>query len=289
MASLYEHVARGALWARGYKSRYVPTPVGQVHAFEGRGRGTLADVALIHGFCAAGLHYAPLLRHVAPHVAKVIIPDMPAHGFSDAPRGPVTSETMKQGLFSALDACLDRPTVLFGNSLGGYASIHYALQRPERVRALVLCSPAGAHIDDATFDALVTLFKMKKHEDALRFLDLLFHARPPLRHLLAWMVRRKVSQREIRDLITAIEQNRALMLKPEQLAELKMPLLLLWGRSERILSGDQLEFFRRHLPPHVTIEEPEGFGHTPFLERPHAVSRILLRFLEQIASPSFAS
>jgi hypothetical protein len=51
----------------------------------------------------------------------------------------------------------------------------------------------------------------------------------------------------------------------------------------------QIEFFRQHLPPHARIEEPEGFGHTPFLEHPGRVASDILSFAAEVGSGGGAS
>ena len=60
---------------------------------------------------------------------------------------------------------------------------------------------------------------------------------------------------------------------------LPMPILLLWGRSDRILPREHLEFYRGSLPAHAVIEEPEGFGHSPYLDDAAALSERMARFI----------
>ena len=47
-----------------------------------------------------------------------------------------------------------------------------------------------------------------------------------------------------------------------------MPVLLLWGESEKLLPAERLDYFRAHLPPHAEIHVVERFGHVPQVERP---------------------
>ncbi|MBP6832619.1 MAG: alpha/beta hydrolase, partial [Deltaproteobacteria bacterium] len=65
---------------------------------------------------------------------------------------------------------------------------------------------------------------------------------------------------------------------PDQLALLSMPILLLWGRSERLLPASALAWFRQHLPPQTVIEEPAGFGHAPQLEQPERLAARVVAF-----------
>jgi pimeloyl-ACP methyl ester carboxylesterase len=265
---------------QGYRSRSLSTSVGEVHVLEAEGRGPLPTLVLLHGFSSAGVHYFPLLHLLRRRVRRIVLPDLPAHGFSSTPRGGVRGETLLGGLTEALDRVIDEPAILFGNSLGGVAAIRYALARPERVRGLILCSPTGAAMDEAEIARFSELFRIDSHGDALEFVDRVMSKSGPMRQLLAWGLRRKFQNPEMRELIASITP--ADMLDPAELRTLRPPTLLLWGREERLLPSSQLEFFRKNLPPSARIEEPFGVGHTPYLEDPARLARDILRFAEEV-------
>src|SRR5262249_57925854 len=63
-----------------------------------------------------------------------------------------------QALGSALRE-LDEPAVLIGNSLGGALCLHAASVAPERVRAVVGLSPAGAPLLDAERESVRDAFR----------------------------------------------------------------------------------------------------------------------------------
>jgi pimeloyl-ACP methyl ester carboxylesterase len=42
---------------------------------------------------------------------------------------------------------------------------------------------------------------------------------------------------------------------------------MLWGKADRIQPALQREFYRRHLPAHALVEEPDDYTHCPYLER----------------------
>jgi pimeloyl-ACP methyl ester carboxylesterase len=171
---------------------------------------------------------------------------------------------------------IDEPAIFFGSSLGGAMALKYAIQKPERVRALVLVSPAGARITEDEQRELVGAFQIADRHDARRFLTRLYHRPPWFLPLIAHEfpdVLRTPAVREILETATAEDAPR-----PEELASLAMPILLLWGRSERLLPASALAYFRDHLPKHAVIEEPEGFGHTPQLEAPKRVAARLVAF-----------
>jgi len=279
LLALTNHLARTSLQLDGYRSRQVHTSAGRVHVLDARGRGHLPPVVLLHGISSAGVHFLPLLYRLRGRVRRLIVPDLPAHGFSERP-SVVRPEALKDALVEAMDAVIDEPAVLFGNSMGGIAAVHYALARPERVRGLILCSPSGAAMDDAELRRFVGTFALDSHDAALQFVDRLFSRRNPMRHLFAWGVRRQFQSPEVRSLLSTTSP--ADLLTPEQLSSLRMPVLLLWGRDERILPRHHLDFFRQHLPQHARVEEPEGFGHAPHLDDADAVARRILAFTAEV-------
>jgi pimeloyl-ACP methyl ester carboxylesterase len=279
LLALTNRLARTSLQLAGYRSHRVRTSVGGVHVLDARGHGHLPPVVLLHGISSAAVHFLPLLYRLRGRVRRLIAPDLPAHGFSDRP-AEMSAATLRDALVEALDAVIDEPAIFFGNSMGGVAAVHYALARPEKVRGLILCSPGGAMMDADELQRFVGTFALDTHDAALQFVDRLFSRRNRMRHLFAWGVRRQFENPDVRALLDGTSPGD--LLTPEQLSALRMPLLLLWGRDERILPRQHLEFFRRHLPEHARLEEPEGFGHAPYLDDVDGVARRILAFTSDV-------
>lgn len=280
MAAPADRVARAALHLRGYKSRHITTRGGRVHLLDAVGHGDLPPMLFLHGLGSAGVHFRPFLHKMRPHVRRLIVPDIPAHGFSDIPSAGPNMGTLGDGLLDALDRVLDEPVIVYGNSMGGFAAIRFALSRPDKVRALVLCSPGGAAMDQDGLDALLSLFRPLSHADALAFVDRLLTKRGRLRHLFALGARRRFTQDSLQDLIASIQLDE--LLERDQLQSLDAPILFMWGQEEKILPERSLAFFREHLPPHAKIIRPARFGHSPHLEYPTLLSNTVLEFLRAI-------
>jgi pimeloyl-ACP methyl ester carboxylesterase len=64
----------------------------------------------------------------------------------------------------------------------------------------------------------------------------------------------------------------------DALARLTVPILFVWGKSERFLPRSHLTWFRENLPAHAVIEEPEGIGHVP----PARIASRILRFAREL-------
>jgi pimeloyl-ACP methyl ester carboxylesterase len=107
----------------------------------------------------------------------------------------------------------------------------------------------------------------------------LFHRPPWLMMLLADMVRGIYSTPAVRALSADALATRE-YLKPEMLEALAMPVLFVWGGSEKLLPHQSLDFFRSHLPGHARVRVVEGFGHIPHVERPDELLSELVRFAD---------
>ena len=145
--------------------RWVDTPLGPVHTYDVAGGGSLAPVVLLHGLGASATPFAPMMGRLQPYVRRLVAPDYPGHGFSGEAAGAVTPEALFEAMTAALDALLVEPAVLVGNSLGGAFAMHYAISRPDRVRALVLLSPGGARFTPAEWTAFVASLDMKSRAE----------------------------------------------------------------------------------------------------------------------------
>lgn len=258
--------------------RWVDTPLGPVHTYDVAGRGSLAPMMLLHGLGASATPFGPMMSRLQPHVRRLVAPDYPGHGFSGEAAGVVTPGALFEAMTTALDALLVEPTVLVGNSLGGAVAMHYATSRPGRVRALVLLSPAGASFTREEWGAFVASIDMRSRADALAFLSLVYHRVPRAARLVAHEIpAATMKRRAVREIIDGVSIDGIDV--SGALSRLEVPVLLVWGKSERFLPRSHLAWFREKLPRHAVVEEPEGIGHVP----PARIAERILRFARELA------
>lgn len=278
-----ERLGRAALGRRGVVSRDVDTPLGRVHAYQVQGRGSsegrgeLAPMCILHGYGSAATAFGPLILRLARHARSVVAPELPGHGFSEVPGARLDTEGLFAAMRHALDELLPEPSIVLGNSLGGAVALRYAIERPERVKALVLVSPAGAPMEDAELAALKAGFDFATRRDAHGFLQRIYERPPWFLPLIAGDLRKHFRQRHLRDFMESAEAADAI--GAEEVSGLTMPILFVWGKSERILPPSGLAFFRRALPAHARIVEPEGFAHCPHIDDPARLTDLVVEFL----------
>lgn len=267
-----DRAAIALLRLQGVTSRTVPTPAGAVHVLDAPGSGPLPPLVLLHGLGSAAADHAPLLGPLRRHFGRIVAPDLPGHGASPAPAGGMRGEVLQDALSEALDRVCPEPAVVFGNSLGGLAALRWAIARPDRVRALILASPAGAP-DGMT--QLVDGFRFRSHRDAAAFVRRVHARPPPWTPLLAVGVRARFGRPAVRALIDGASTGD--LVDPVALRGLSVPILLLWGKQERILPDSHRAFFERHLPQ-ARVERPDGWGHAPMLDAPADLAARIVAF-----------
>jgi len=115
-------------------------------------------LVLLHGASGSWTHW---IRNVLPLAAwfRVLVPDMPGYGDSDAPPEPHTADGLADLVASGVNALLPPPTALdlAGFSLGGIIAGLVAARLGRRLRTLVLLGTGGLALGGAPTRPLVRI------------------------------------------------------------------------------------------------------------------------------------
>lgn len=128
------------------QSKFVKTtgPVKNVHYLEmGKGK----PLIMIHGGGSHASEWINIMKPLAEHFHLYAV-DRPGHGLTDPfnYRGVVYRKVAISFVRSFMDALGLEKTFLMGNSMGGYFSIVFTMEHPERVEKLLLIgAPAGVN------------------------------------------------------------------------------------------------------------------------------------------------
>lgn len=272
-----DRLTRRALLLRGARSELRTVGAHRVHTYRVPGDGSGPPVVFLHGLGASANSFALVLPPMAKGFGDVWALDLPGNGFSPMPDGGPLSVREHVAVFQTfLRDVVRAPAFLVGNSLGGAMSLFVATESAELVRALALLAPAGARMSEARIAALKQSFAVRSEADARAMTRRLF-ARPPLPFLLvAGEMRVLFENPAVLRIISEVSAADAL--EGARLRALSMPTLLVWGREEKLLPYEALDYFRAHLPKHAVIREEAGLGHMPQLEHPRRTLAILRGF-----------
>ncbi len=282
MPTLFDRLGRWNFQRSGATSAFHGDDGDRVHYYTveaeaSDGPAPTMEAALLHGVGSAASAFAPIVKHLRPRFRRIVIPEAPAHGFSDRGAQALEAESLYQRMKAFLDDALTGPFVLYGNSLGGGAAVRYASEHPDRVAALVLLSPAGAAVEPTAFDELKSKFEFASNTEAHAFLQKLFHEPPWYLRLVAGDLKRRLARPELRHFFEAATVDD--LLTPEQLKPLTMPVLFMWGGAEQVLPPQHLQWYREHLPESAAVVEPANYGHSAYVEYPEDVAKRMLAFL----------
>lgn len=95
----------------------------------------MQHLLLLHGALGAGAQF-DALKAILPQHLPVHAPDLPGHG-SRAPEEIFSLEMFSNALLQYLDEHKIESAAIFGYSMGGYAALHLAMSRPERIQSIV--------------------------------------------------------------------------------------------------------------------------------------------------------
>ena len=116
--------------------------------YGGEGR----PIVLLHGLGGVHLNWMRLAPELARH-GRVLVPDLPGFGGSPPLPERTSVSSLENAVCRFLDAVAPGAVTLGGNSLGGVLSLLVAAKQPDRVRRLMLFSPAVPHAYFEPFDA----------------------------------------------------------------------------------------------------------------------------------------
>ena len=278
---MIERAVRRVLGVLGVPHRYVETPVARHHVYDGRGAGPLAPIVFLPGLSDSAASIAPVVLAIRRRARRVVVVEPAGHGLREQAHGEYTVERHLESTAAVLDAVLDEPAVLVGNSLGGADALRYAIARPSRVRGVFVTSPAGAVVGPEAIAEIRRAFQMRTVADARAFVDRVVARPSPLGPAFARVMLARAASRSIGDLVRSFGDHHAI--EPTELARLDVPVRLIWGRDEKLLPAAALEYFRAHLPACATIAEPAGVGHCPHLDDPARLARLIAAFTRQVA------
>ena len=247
-----------------------------------RGEGAESTI-LIHGF-GGDLNTWMFNHEALASGHSVYALDLPGHGSSSKQVGDGSLEGLAKVLEGFIDSVGAKKVHLAGHSMGGAVAAIFALNHPERCLSLTLIASAGLgpEIDGEYIRGFVSAARRNELRPQLE--KLFADPRLITRQLVDDTLKYKRLDGVEPALRTIASQfcpsDRQSLILREQLIELKMPVLVLWGSEDRILPVSHA----LNLPQHIRTEILQGQGHMVQMEAASTVNAVLRSFWEARAS-----
>lgn len=239
--------------------------------------GNGEPLVLLHGLFGALSNFEKLIAYFRQH-NKVIVPLLPLLEMD-------ILHTSVGGLAKYVHRFLEardyKRVNLMGNSLGGHVALVHTLKHPERIRSLILTGSSGL-FENGMGDSYPKRgdYEYIKKKTELTFYD------------------PKTATKELVDEVYSITNNRIKAIKiialaksairnnlGEELNQIKVPTLLVWGNNDTITPPFVGQEFHK-LIPNSELYFVDKCGHAPMMEVPDEFNAILHKFLKKLNEPA---
>lgn len=258
------------------------------------GERPAGTIVFVHGLGANLTHF----EYVAPPLEedgyRVCGLDLPGFGVSGKPHREYTIEYLSGALLALLDHLGVDRAIACGHSLGGLVCADAALRAPERIERLVLISSAGLFKMPLPMRmAARTIMRQgllapALERNARRLLDLVFSEKNERTERFIEQSTTRPDARFVVDLARVMASakrdltSRHLL---DQVGELKLPTLVIWGGRDRLLPFTQVPRWASRLPD-GELEVIERCGHMSIIEDPERVLTSMRAFLRRSSTSS---
>ncbi|MFN8637545.1 MAG: alpha/beta hydrolase [Chloroflexota bacterium] len=248
--------------------------------------GSGPPVLLLHGPTTYEPN-APFLQRLAEHV-EIVAPSHPGFGASGRPDDFDTVYDLVRLYEAVLDSLPHEKVTLIGCSFGGWLAAELAVTSSHRLARLILVDPVGIKVGGREERDIVHVFNTAPAELARRAWHDPARQQPGVLGL-GWQL--QLDAMSDQQIVVAARGWDALCLyawRPhlynprlkQWLHRIRVPTLLLWGESDRIVSPDYGRAYGALIPGSRFETIPEA-GHHPELECPEAFVERVIRFVKE--------
>jgi pimeloyl-ACP methyl ester carboxylesterase len=237
------------------------------HTVRGAGEPT---VVLTHGIAASSNTWRFQVEALEK-ICRAVVWDLRGHGESDSPPGPYAIADLARDMLQVADEIGADQIVPLGHSAGGAISLRFALDHPDRTRALVLVGTASE--------------ANQKSRDFYHKLAAIAEE-----HGMEKVVKQLGLSREAENLLAADPKGFAHVTRAmaglnenpmtDRIHEIRCPTLIIVGEKDFLGAGGSVIMSRKI--PNSQLEIVPERGHGLFLEDPEGFNQRVLAFLEKL-------
>jgi 2-hydroxy-6-oxonona-2,4-dienedioate hydrolase len=239
---------------------------------EGKGE----PLVLLHGLFGALSNFKDLIEYFRHH-NTVVVPMLPLFELDLL---HTTVGGLEKYVHKFIEAKGYTNIHLLGNSLGGHVALVHVLKHGQRIKSLTLTGSSGL-FENGMGD---TYPKRGDYEYIRRKTELTFYDPAVATKELVDEVYDIVNQRLKVIKVIALAKSAIRNNLGDELKEIKIPTLLIWGNNDTITPPFVGKEFNR-LIPNSELHFIDLCGHAPMMERPKEFNEILHGFITKLNAP----
>ncbi len=254
----------------------------------------------LHGFGASIGHWRKNLAILGQHHTVYAL-DMLGFGASQKAAVTYNVDLWVEQVYDFWRTFIQQPVVLVGNSIGSLVCVAAAAAHPEMVKGIVMLSLPDPSVEEeaipdwlqpvvATVKSIVaspillkTVFYVVRRPSFVRRWAAIAYANPAavtdeLVEILAGPAIDRGSAQAFSALLKAMTSAKFGPKVKALLPTLNIPMLLIWGRQDRMVPPSLARQFS-NLNPKIRLVELDNAGHCPHDECPDEINQLLLEWL----------
>jgi len=241
-------------------------------------------VLLSHSLGSSHLMWDPQMDALKSYF-QILRYDIRGHGESEVAQGPYTMEQLGEEAIGLLDHLGIEQVHWVGMSMGGMIGQAVALNRPSRLKSLVLCDTTAIIPPEAqpVWQERIDQVRQKGMESQLEatmerwFTPFFLNSRPPILSL----IRQQFLSTSVEGYVNCIEAIRRLNYL-DRLSEIRIPTLILVGEDDPGTPVSASEAIHQRVPNSILKIIPSA-RHLSNVEQPELFNQHLLEFLKKHA------
>ena len=284
--AFYDEIAKD--WPVESETRMIETSYGQTFV-RISGPVDAPPLVLMHGAGATSLSWMPNIKALSQSYRTFAVDNIYDFGrsvFTQTFKGPDDFVEWMDELFSALD--LEVNINMMGLSYGGWLTSQYAINHPEKLDKIVLLAPAATVLPLGPGFLGPALLSILPHRHFVKIgmesilADLLKKDEAGRSYFENWVDHLDLGLRSFKPKMTVSPT----VLTDTELKGLKMPVLFMVGKNEKIYSPDQAVDRLNNIAPQIKTEFIPGAGHDLSVVQADVVNQKILEFLEKKSETS---
>ncbi len=227
-----------------------------------------------------GFELLPFHHDLAKHF-RVLLPSLPGCGRCQLPPWMDSVDDLAYFMLDLVEEMNLAPVNLLGTGFGGWVVAEMAVRCQNHLSRLILADAFGIKISEPTVRDIADIFVLTHEEltqlawyDPSAAKDMKVPGTPGL------------SQEDLRETLRRRQTIHMIGWKPfmhnpkllRRLGRIKVPTLLLWGESDRIVTTEYGHAYHQAIPGSQFKTIPQA-GHYPYRERPEEFAGLVTEFL----------